>query len=139
MAFMFPSPTALIYRNLAGVLGNLTYAYDAAGNRTGIGGSFARALLPGAIASATYDAANRQITLGDKQMAFDANGNLTVLTEPSGTTTFFWDTRDRLAIMMGPNLIGHISYYSFGRRIDPLSTTIGLADGTGTDCDQLQL
>src|SRR5439155_1416045 len=29
--------TGLIYRNAAGTLGNLTYQYDPAGNRTGVG------------------------------------------------------------------------------------------------------
>ncbi|HVN87418.1 MAG TPA: DUF6531 domain-containing protein, partial [Candidatus Binatia bacterium] len=50
----------LLYRNATSTLGNLTYQYDAAGNRTGVGGSFARTLLPDAIAASEYDAANRQ-------------------------------------------------------------------------------
>ena len=56
--------TELIYRNTTGVLGNLTYQYDATGNRTQVGGSFARTLLPDPVASASYDAANRQRALG---------------------------------------------------------------------------
>ncbi|HKB24391.1 MAG TPA: hypothetical protein VKG64_04980, partial [Methylomirabilota bacterium] len=75
--------TALIYRNDAGDLGSLTYGYDAAGNRFRVAGSFARTLLPNAVASAVYDAANRQRVFGDAQMTSDANGNLTALTDPT--------------------------------------------------------
>ncbi len=68
--------TALIYRNATGQLGDLTYKYDPPGNRTGIGGSWARTGLPTAIASAGYDAANRQLTFGGQMLAYDANGSL---------------------------------------------------------------
>src|SRR6185436_364327 len=56
--------TALIYRNAAGPLGDLTYQYDPTGNRIAVGGSFARTLLPDPVPTATYDAANRQLTFG---------------------------------------------------------------------------
>lgn len=69
--------TALIYRNATSQLGNLTYQYDPSGNRTQVGGSFARTQLPDAVASATYDAANRQLTFGSLTLDYDANGNLT--------------------------------------------------------------
>ena len=106
----------LVYRNATGVLGNLTYQYDAAGNRTQVGGSFARTLLPDPVASATYDAANRQRTFGNKQMTFDANGNMTSITDPSGVTTFTWDARNRLAALTGPALSAAFTYDSLGRR-----------------------
>jgi hypothetical protein len=38
--------TARIYQHAAGWFGDLTYEYDASGNRVGAGGSFARALVP---------------------------------------------------------------------------------------------
>ncbi|MGB7951735.1 MAG: hypothetical protein WCH75_28950 [Candidatus Binatia bacterium] len=41
------------------MLGDLTYEYDKAGNRTMIGGSFARTAVPQAIASTAYTAYNR--------------------------------------------------------------------------------
>src|SRR5262249_5522543 len=87
---------ALAYQNAAGSLGNLTYQYDAAGNRVRVGGSFARTLLPAAVASATYDAANRQRSFGANQMTYDANGNLTTMVAGTQTTSFTWDARDRL-------------------------------------------
>lgn len=108
--------TALIYRNAAGVLGNLTYQYDQAGNRIQVGGSFARTLLPSPVASATYDATNRQRVFGDAQMAFDANGNLTTIIEPGGTSGFTWDARDRLVGVEAPGTVASFEY-AFGRRI----------------------
>lgn len=57
--------TELVYRNATGMLGNLTYQYDPSGNRLAVGGSFARTALPAPVASASYDAANRQLTFGN--------------------------------------------------------------------------
>ena len=50
--------TGITYKFNANTLGNLTYSYDSIGRRTQVGGSFAKTGLPGAITSATYDAAN---------------------------------------------------------------------------------
>src|SRR5206468_4369706 len=108
---------ALIYRNATSTLGNLSYQYDAAGNRTRVGGSLARTGLPDPVAAATYDAANRQLTLGDKQMTFDASGNLTSITEPSGTTTYTWDARNRLTRITGPGLTASFAHDAVGRRV----------------------
>ncbi|HKA59869.1 MAG TPA: RHS repeat-associated core domain-containing protein, partial [Gemmatimonadales bacterium] len=107
--------TALVYQNAAGPLGNLTYQYDAAGNRVRVGGSFARTLLPSAVASATYDGANRQLAFGASQMTYDANGNLTTITGVSPTTSLTWDARDRL---IGLEQAGTAAsfVYAFGRR-----------------------
>ncbi|OGK96858.1 MAG: hypothetical protein A3D33_19100 [Candidatus Rokubacteria bacterium RIFCSPHIGHO2_02_FULL_73_26] len=104
--------TALIYRSPSGILGDLSYAYDPAGNRLRIGGSFARTLLPGAVASATYDAANRQLTFGSLTLAYDANGNLL----SDGTTTYAWDARNRLVALTGPGLAASFQYDPLGRR-----------------------
>jgi RHS repeat-associated protein len=108
--------TALVYRNASAMLGDLTYQYDKAGNRTGVGGSFAHTLLPDAIGSASYDAANRQLQLADKTITFDANGNLTSIAEPSGTTTYTWDARNRLVGLSSPNATASFGYDVFDRR-----------------------
>ena len=107
--------TALIYRNALGTLGNLTYQYDASGNRLAVGGSFAQTLLPGPVPAATYDPANRQLAFGTKAMVFDDNGNLTTLTEAPGTTIFTWDARNRLVGLSGTTT-GNFAYDAFGRR-----------------------
>jgi RHS repeat-associated protein len=116
--------TELIYRNATGLLGNLTYQYDPTGNRIGVGGSFARTLLPAPLASASYNNANRQLTFGDKTMilpdgkpAYDANGNLISITDPTGTTTFTWDARNRLTALTGPGTNASFTYDPFGRRV----------------------
>jgi RHS repeat-associated protein len=108
--------TGLIYRNALGLLGDLTYTYDPAGNRTGVGGSFARTLLPDPVVAATYDAANRLLTFGDKSMTYDANGNLTSIIDPSGVTTFAWDARNHLTATNEPGLSATFSYDGLGRR-----------------------
>jgi YD repeat-containing protein len=51
--------TALTYKLGANTLGDLTYTYDAGGNRTVVGGSWARTTLPTALALATYNAGIR--------------------------------------------------------------------------------
>ncbi|HZY30750.1 MAG TPA: RHS repeat-associated core domain-containing protein, partial [Candidatus Methylomirabilis sp.] len=110
--------TALIYRNATSQLGDLSYTYDAVGNRTGVGGSFARTLLPDPVASASYDAANRHLSFGNKTLTYDANGNLTSLMDISGTTNFSWDVRNRLTSISGPNTSASFNYDGFGRRTD---------------------
>jgi YD repeat-containing protein len=50
--------TSLTYKAGSTTLGTLTYTYDLAGNRTSVGGTWARTGLPAALASATYDAVN---------------------------------------------------------------------------------
>ena len=112
-----PASPPLLYRSALGPLGDLTYTYDAAGNRTSVGGTFARTLLPAPIPSATYDAANQQLTFGPQAMTFDANGNLTTLTDPTGPTTFTWDARNRLTALSGPGLTGSFAYDARGRRV----------------------
>jgi RHS repeat-associated protein len=108
--------TELKYKNGAVDLGNLTYFYDKAGNRTKIGGSFARTGLPDAITSATYDNANRQTVFGGKTMAFDANGNLSSIADASGTTLHTWNARNQLTVMSGPGVSASFVYDGLGRR-----------------------
>lgn len=119
--------TALIYRNGGGELGRLTYAYDLATNRAAVGGSFAATLLPDALASATYNARNRQTVFGAKTLSYDDNGNLTQIAEGSNVTIFGWDSRNRLTSFILPQpTTATFSYDARGRRA---SKTI---DGTTT-------
>ena len=108
--------TEQIYKNATNTLGNLTYQYDAIGNRRGTGGSFAQSMLPDPIASANYDVANRQLQFGNNTMTYDLTGNLATMTNPSGLTTFSWDARHRLAGMSGPGTTAAFSYDPVSRR-----------------------
>jgi RHS repeat-associated protein len=101
---------------------DLTYTYDAAGNRTSLTrANAATSLLPDAVASATYDAANEQLTFASTTLTYDANGNLT----NDGTNTYTWDARNRLVGISGGSTAS-FSYDPLGRR---MSKTIG---GTAT-------
>jgi RHS repeat-associated protein len=90
--------TGLTYRKDTTTLGTLSYMYDAAGNRLRVGGTWARTGLPPALASASYDAANRNVIFGAQVLAYDLNGNLL----NDGTSGYTWDARDRLTGIMGP-------------------------------------
>jgi RHS repeat-associated protein len=124
--------TGISYANASGALGDLRYTFDSTGNLVALGGSLARTTLPGAVGSATYDAENRQLTFGDKTLAHDGNGNLTTITDPSGTTTLEWDGRNRLVRLTGPALAASFVYDAVGRRVARTiddSTTRFLYDG----------
>jgi RHS repeat-associated protein len=104
--------TALNYRASTGPLGDLTYHYDATGNRIAVAGSFARTLLPAAVPAATYDPANRQLAFGDQIMTYDANGNV----RNDGTNAYVWDARNRLSSLSGPASTATFAYDALGRR-----------------------
>ncbi len=108
-------------------LGALTYTYDAAGNRTVVGGTWARTGLPAALTGATYNAANQQTVFGGTAQTFDLNGNLTT----DGTLTYTWDAHNRLAGLSG-GATASFQYDALGRRaskaIDSTQTSF-LYDG----------
>ncbi|HKZ80773.1 MAG TPA: RHS repeat-associated core domain-containing protein [Pyrinomonadaceae bacterium] len=104
--------TSLTYKLGQTVLGDLTYEYDAAGRRTRMGGSFARSLTPRALASATYNASNQQLTFDSQTLSYDLNGNLTNDSE----NTYTWDARDRLASVTGPGVNATFQYDATGSR-----------------------
>jgi len=103
--------TGLTYSLGATTLGTLTYTYDLAGRRTQVGGTWARTGLPRAVASASYDAANRLVAWAGTQFSYDPNGNLA----SDGLTSYAWDVRDQLAGMSGATSAS-FAYDAFGRR-----------------------
>jgi len=109
--------TEITYKqNGTTLLGNLTYEYDKAGNRTKIGGSFARTGIPQSVSSTNYNAANQQTSFGDKTLTYDDNGNLTSITDANGTTLYSWNARNQLAAISGPNVNASFVYDGLGRR-----------------------
>ncbi|OFW24626.1 MAG: hypothetical protein A3H27_03670 [Acidobacteria bacterium RIFCSPLOWO2_02_FULL_59_13] len=109
--------TGITYKqNGTTLLGNLTYEYDKNGNRTKIGGSFARTGLPQSITTTVYNAANHQTTFGDKTLTYDNNGNLQAMTDSSGTTTYTWNARNQLTGISGPGVSASFVYDGLGRR-----------------------
>lgn len=108
--------TGLTYRRADEPLGELAYTYDELGRRVVVSGSLASVLLPEPLDSAVYDAANRPLRAGLRRLSHDANGNLTLLTEPSGTRVFVWDGLDRLTAISGDAGTTSFSYDALGRR-----------------------
>jgi len=92
-------------------LGDLTYTYDVAGQRTSVGGSWARTGIPAVLTSATYDAANRIATWGATSFSYDANGNLA----SDGLTSYTWNARNQLVGLSGGSSAS-FAYDGFGRR-----------------------
>jgi RHS repeat-associated protein len=104
--------TGLTYKNGSTVLGTLTYSYDAAGNRTVMGGTWAATAVPQPVAPATYDAANQLLTFGTQALTYDANGSLI----GDGVNTYTWDARNRLVAINGASLTASFGYDALGRR-----------------------
>jgi RHS repeat-associated protein len=103
--------TSLAYTLGQTPLGDLQYAYDAAGQRTSVGGSWGRTGLPQALASGTYDSANRIATVGGTGFGYDTNGNLT----DDGPTTYTWNARNQLVAVSGA-VSASFAYDGLGRR-----------------------
>lgn len=119
--------TGLSYAQGGTPLGELTYAYDAAGRRIQTGGSLARLALPQAMSSASYDAANRLTSWAGTAHSYDANGNLT----SDGAKSYGWDSRNRLASLSGAASASFV-YDALGRRASKMvsgTTTNFLYDG----------
>ena len=104
--------TGITYKNGAVTLGDLTYAYNAAGQRQSVGGSYARLALPQSLATSTFNANNQLTQRGAATLAYDNNGNLT----SDGTNTYTWDARNQLTSISGSGLSASFAYDSFGRR-----------------------
>jgi len=109
--------TGITYKqNGTTVLGDLAYEYDKAGNRTKVGGSFARTGIPENVPSTNYNAANQQTTFSDKILMYDDNGNLQSITDSNGTTLYSWNARNQLAGISGANVSATFVYDAIGRR-----------------------
>ena len=108
--------TTLTYKKGATVLGDLTYTYDAAGNRMKTGGTFARSTIPPALTTTSYNTNNQQTTFGTNTETYDLNGNLSTVTDAGVTATYTWNARNQLASIASPGFSASFTYDSFGRR-----------------------
>ncbi|MGZ4828196.1 MAG: RHS repeat-associated core domain-containing protein, partial [Candidatus Angelobacter sp.] len=113
--------TGITYKFNANTLGNLTYSYDSLGRRTQVGGSLAQTSLPGAVTSATYDAANELTIWNGTPIGYDLNGNML----SDGANTFSWNARNQVATLNGVIL----QYDAAGRRIQTAAGKSFLYDG----------
>jgi RHS repeat-associated protein len=101
----------LTYKLGGSTLGTLAYTYDANGQRTAIGGTYARTSLPAALGSATYDNANQIVTWGSPSFTYDANGSLT----SDAVTGYSWNARNEMSGTTG-GISASFGYDGFGRR-----------------------
>jgi len=109
--------TSIAYKqNGTTLLGDLTYEYDKAGNRTKVGGSWARTGMPEPLTTTSYDANNRQLSFGDKTLVYDDNGNLESINDSNGTTLYSWNARNQLVGINGPSVNASFVYDGSGRR-----------------------
>ncbi|MBI3595604.1 MAG: peptidoglycan DD-metalloendopeptidase family protein [Nitrospirae bacterium] len=106
----------------SGIIEDLLYTYDSAGNRIDFTRNNPQADLPQAVVAA-YNAANQMTHFNTDTLTYDANGNLTF----DGTTNYTWDARNRLSQMSNANVLASFSYDALGRRV---SKTI---NGVGTE------
>jgi RHS repeat-associated protein len=102
---------AMTYRQGASTLGDLTYAYDAAGNRMQVGGAWARTGLPQPAAS-IYDDADQIQQSNGIAFDFDPNGNVVA----DGANLYTWNARNQLASISG-STTATFQYDGVGRRI----------------------
>jgi len=106
--------TSYTYDNLDRLTGviypdgeQVTYAYDAAGNRTAM-----TSTVSGAIAY-TYDTANRLLSAGSTTATWDVNGNM--LTK--GSTTYTYDAANRLTQVVSGTTTVQYTYTGDGKRV----------------------
>ena len=98
-------------------------------------GSFARSVSPEPLTSATYNAANQQLSFGNQTLSYDLNGNLT----SDGTNTYTWDARNRLTAISGSGVNAGFQYDAAGRRSSKSingATTSFLYNGASTVQEQ---
>src|SRR5207247_175302 len=95
------------------LLGSLTYTYDAAGNRTQIGGQSARTGLPVSVSGNMYDLADELKQWGSNTaFSYDGNGNLL----GDGSNTYHWNKRNQLDNITG-SVTASFTYDALGRRL----------------------
>ena len=104
--------TEILHNGPAGIIEDLLYTYDAAGNRISFTRTGPQADLPNEV-QAAHNAANQMVQFNTDTLTYDENGNLTL----DGTTTYIWDARNRLIAMSGPGVSGNFVYDALGRRV----------------------
>ncbi len=95
---------SLTHAKGATALNKQTYAYDAVGNRTSYETNIAQPLITQPVANSQYDDDNKLTSNSNKNFTYDDNGNLTSEgTSRTDTTTYTWDSRNRLKSLALPN------------------------------------
>ncbi|MDQ3724686.1 MAG: DUF6531 domain-containing protein [Actinomycetota bacterium] len=109
--------TSITYKKGQTTLGDIKYAYDANGRTEAIWGSYARLVVPAALGTGTFNAANQLTKRGAEEFAYDDDGNLI----EDGSNEYSWNARGQLTGITG-GTTASFGYDPFGRRI---SKTLG--------------
>jgi YD repeat-containing protein len=107
------------------VLDSIGYTYDAVGNRMSMNRQSGNLPLPNAVSNTSYNQSNQMLVFNDKDITYDANGNLTSTTNTCGTTNYTWDARNRLVGINGfkpdcTQLTASFTYDALNRRIEKI-------------------
>ncbi len=96
----------------------IEYGYWPDGSRYSQNSALAAYLLPSAVASATYNAANQQLTFGSYTNKYDLNGNVTNIHNSAAATTnrIVWNARNQITNLAG-SVTARFLYDGLGRRI----------------------
>ena len=101
-----------------------TYSYDQAGNLNAASNDISQPLITQP-ASETVDSANELLTNATTTYTYDANGNRLTDTSASGTLTYFWDSRNRLASITDSSGNVTAMHYDFARNLMEMDHTTG--------------
>lgn len=107
------------------VLESIGYTYDPVGNRLSMDRPSVNLPRPNPASNITYNTANQMLTFNAENITYDANGNMTAVTNFCGTTTYTWDVRNRLIGISGFDtqcspLSASFKYDALGRRIEKI-------------------
>jgi RHS repeat-associated protein len=96
----------------------IEYTYDALGNVASRSRVLGYSVLPSAVSTGTYNAANQQLTFGTYAMLYDTNGNLTNIANSADSSVrmLAWSARNQLTNMQGA-VTAAFGYDGLGRRI----------------------
>ena len=97
--------TGILHEGPSSAIENMLYSYDATGRVSKYTRNAVQPLRPSAT-NISHNAANEMLSLtpagsAAKTMTYDANGNLTSVTDACGMTTYTWDARNRLTGISG--------------------------------------
>lgn len=107
---------ALEHRQGDTILGRMTYAYDASGNRLHSTTDHGQ-LLSMQMVEQTFGPGNRLLTSGDATFEYDAEGHLQRMVSPAGVTELTWNGRGQLTALDAPELTARFTYDIFHRRL----------------------
>src|SRR5262249_20041748 len=99
---------------------DLSYVYDAAGNRV-------RTILNGVTTDYTTNALNEYTAAGTTTYKYDGDGNHSEEDGPGGTRRYTYDARNRLVQVVTPDGTWQYEYDAFGNRI------VSVVNGQRTD------